>query len=453
MKKLLPASFIVFSFLICINTDISAQVPLDTFIGLTSQPADDDAICDIPTYPDVDSDLEGPYEGALVHDFKLYTMDGDSVQLSGLLNDRKPVVLISCSYTCYVYRHKLNQINTLLTTYGDAIHVYLVYTVEAHPIIDVSPYFGYENVGDDNYEDGVLYRQPTTYGERKEIITEMLANETVDVPILIDGPCNDWWQAYGTVPNGAFLIDPDGYIYDAQNWFNKDGEDMYASIDALLDIVGEGTFEANGTFTAEEEGEVIYYGTVDNVIAAHITLTNSSADDVLIDFMRTGESVPAGWYTSLCTDLCYSPSIDSTTVYLTPGQSEEVRLDFFTDLTPASGSVNIICKNHNDPTNMYGYTFNAESIEGTAIESNYNTESIQLSPNPANKNNSITLSYPTHLSGNTFKIYSVVGTEVMENILEGNGKMLIDILSIPTGTYFISVTGNDEIFSNKLIIN
>ncbi|MBC8047621.1 MAG: T9SS type A sorting domain-containing protein [Fimbriimonadaceae bacterium] len=41
----------------------------------------------------------------------------------------------------------------------------------------------------------------------------------------------------------------------------------------------------------------------------------------------------------------------------------------------------------------------------------------------------------------------------MENILEGNGKMLIDILSIPSGTYFISVTGNDESYSNKLIIN
>jgi hypothetical protein len=59
------------------------------------------------------------------------------------------------------------------------------------------------------------------------------------------------------------------------------------------------------------------------------TFTNTSDDDVLIDFVRTEADIPEGWFTTLCTDLCYSPSEDSTTVFLAPGETEIVRVDFF----------------------------------------------------------------------------------------------------------------------------
>lgn len=178
--------------------------------------------------------------------------------MSGLLNSVKPVLLVGCNYTCYVFRGKIDVINEMKAMYGDDLQIYLVYTVEAHPVIDFSPYFGYENVGADNYAEGILYRQPTTYGERKDIVSDMLANETINVPVLIDGPCNEFWTNWGTNPNPAWLIAPDGYVYDAQKWFNKEPEDMYASIDDLLGLVGTGTYDPEGAFDAVLEPEEVF---------------------------------------------------------------------------------------------------------------------------------------------------------------------------------------------------
>lgn len=440
------STLIVFVFIL--TTALVAQVPLNTFVGPTSMPSDDDAICTIPIYPDVTTNLEGPLEGELVHDFKLYTLDGDSVQLSGVLNDGKPILLIGCNYTCYVFRGKIDVINEMQAMYGDLINILLMYTVEAHPVIDFSPYFGYENVGADNYAEGILYRQPLTYGERKLIVSDMLANEDIDVPVLIDGPCNDVWMNYGTAPNPAWLIAPDGIVYDAQKWFNKEPENMYASIDELLGIVGTGTYTPEGTFDAEDEGEDIYYGTVDNMIAAHITFTNTSDDNVLIDFVRESEDIPAGWYTSLCTELCYSPSVDSTTVYLTPGQSEEVRIDFFTDGTPAEGSVTLSCTNHYDPTNNYSFTINASSIAATDIENNQ-IHFTTLFPNPAT-------------AGSVIHFDDIHGVDAIPVLFGMDGKPIANLTKlnsgdyilpdVATGLYYIQIIAENNIYLSSVTI-
>ncbi len=428
-----------------------AQVPLAEFIGQNTLPSDDDVICTIPIYPEVSTALEGPLNGELVHDFKLYTLEGDSVQLSGVLNDGKPVLLVGCNYTCYVYRGKLDVVNEMQALYGDLINIFLVYTVEAHPVIDFSPYFGYENVGADNYAEGILYRQPTTYGERKEIVSDMLDAMTIDVPVLIDGPCNAFWANYGTNPNPAWLIDPDGVIFDAQKWFNKEPDNMYASIDSMLNLVGTGVFTPEGSFTAVDEGEEIYYGTVDNTIAAHITLTNSSDDDVLIDFVRAEESIPTGWFTAMCTDLCYSPDIDSTTVFLTPGQTEIVRVDFFTDLTPSSGYVEITCTNHYQPDNTYSFTLNATSIAETAIEEAAALPTFQLSPNPAPCNSTVALQYPNASAHANYTMINAAGIPVAQGSI-GIGTVHFISVDQPAGIYQIIVTDNHPVALSTVVI-
>ncbi|MBK7568453.1 MAG: T9SS type A sorting domain-containing protein [Chitinophagales bacterium] len=447
-KKLLSFSLLITSSLIT----VLAQVPLDTFIGQTSLPNDDDAVCYIPIYPEITTELPEPLEAELVHDFKLYTLEGDSVQMSGLLNSVKPVLLVGCNYTCYVFRGKIDVINEMKAMYGDDLQIYLVYTVEAHPVIDFSPYFGYENVGADNYAEGILYRQPTTYGERKDIVSDMLANETINVPVLIDGPCNEFWTNWGTNPNPAWLIAPDGYVYDAQKWFNKEPEDMYASIDDLLGLVGTGTYDPEGAFDAVLEPEEVFYGVVDNIIAAHVTFTNTSDDDVLIDFVRTEADIPEGWFTTLCTDLCYSPSEDSTTVFLAPGETEIVRVDFFTDLIPATGTVTISCTNHYDAANSFEFTINAESIAETGIENNGSPVVINVSPNPATINSNIQLQYNINSGDAKYELYSVTGNLIQTNNINAFSNNTISILNIQAGNYFLFVYDGAERFVAPLTI-
>lgn len=447
---ILRALTLIGALFVCTIT-VNSQVPLADFIGQNSLPSDDDPVCTIPIYPEVSTNLEGPLEGELVHDFKLYTLEGDSVQLSGVLNDGKPVLLIGCNYTCYVYRGKIDVVNDMQSLYGDLINIFLVYTVEAHPVIDFSPYFGYENVGADNYAEGILYRQPTTYGERKEIVSDMLDAMTIDVPVLIDGPCNEFWAAYGTNPNPAWLIDPDGIVFDAQKWFNKEPDNMYASIDSMLNLVGTGVFTPEGAFTAEDEGEPVYYGTVENTIAAHITLTNSSDDDVLIDFVRANESIPEGWFTAMCTDLCYSPDIDSTTVFLTPGQTEIVRVDFFTDATPASGFVEITCTNHYQADNTYTFTLNASSIAETGVENINGLNTFQVSPNPAPAGSTVALQYNNTASDATYTIVNTAGIAVSTGVL-GIGSVHFISVDQPAGIYQIIIADDNPVARSTIVV-
>jgi hypothetical protein len=157
-------------------------------IGLTTLPADNEAICTIPWYLG-SFDSSGLQVGDTAYDFKLYSINGDSFVLNENLSHGKPVLLVSGSYTCPVFRNKLNLLNSIAATYAGQIDVAIIYAVEAHPT-DTSPYFGTINVNHINQSEGILFPQPTTYKERKDMTDTLLQNETINVPVYLDGPCN-----------------------------------------------------------------------------------------------------------------------------------------------------------------------------------------------------------------------------------------------------------------------
>ncbi|MBK7966217.1 MAG: hypothetical protein IPK10_13660 [Bacteroidetes bacterium] len=219
-------------------------------IGLNALPNSADSICPIvPT--NAGGAIPGIMTGVTVPDFKLYTLSGDSVDLSQVLQQGLPVLLISSSYTCPVFRGKIPNINTVDSIYQGQLLVYVVYTVEAHPDIDVSPYSGNVWTTSANISEGVLYRQPKTYGERMAIADSLLSHYYIRPEILIDGPCNEWWLNYGTEPNSATLIKTDGSVFAFQQWFNKAPENIFCEIDSLLGTNSGycNSFANNGTFS------------------------------------------------------------------------------------------------------------------------------------------------------------------------------------------------------------
>lgn len=206
---------------------LRAQPSLKGSIGLDAMPDDGAAICTGPIYNitgpwDLNAYPEFPFD--TIPDFTLYTIDSLPVTASKLLSANKPLVVIAGSYTCDVFREMIPQINQIYTRYGDSISLYIIYTLEAHPIIDPNFYRGGQNwvVLNDSI-DNVLYRQPTTYGARKALVDTMLRRQTspsIKPPIVLDGPCNEWWRAFGPAPNCAYLIDRMGHVVKHQAWFN-----------------------------------------------------------------------------------------------------------------------------------------------------------------------------------------------------------------------------------------
>ena len=143
-----------------------AQPNLLPSIGIGPMPSDNDPVCTIPWYLG-SFYTSGLAAGDTAYDFTLYDLNGDSLNLAEALSHGKPVLLVAGSYTCPVYRGKVAALNNVVTTYAGLVDVYIIYTIEAHPIIDTSVYFGYVNPTTTNLQAGITYRQPQTYGERK----------------------------------------------------------------------------------------------------------------------------------------------------------------------------------------------------------------------------------------------------------------------------------------------
>lgn len=218
------------------------QPILKPSIGLSELPKDQDSICPIVFNIDTAFRYEatGLQDGDTIPEFILYSVNDEKVDIASVLSSGKPTLLIGGSYTCPVFRQKREKINQLAAMYGDRVNIFVVYTEEAHPKApDFSPNSGNVWTLDVNIKKNILYAQPRTYGDRRKTAKEMLAVRELKVPLLLDGPCNQWWTTFGVAPNSAFLIAPSGILVHKQGWLNGGSAPMSFYIDSLLNDINK----------------------------------------------------------------------------------------------------------------------------------------------------------------------------------------------------------------------
>ena len=172
-------------------------------------------------------DEEAPAPGEPAPDFTLAAIDGDEVRLSGVLGE-KPVVLQFGSHTCPVYRNRHRGMRRLWERYGDRVRFYVVYTREAHPMNDPSPYTGEEWDVWINKFAGVRLEDPDSYAERRDLAEESKRRLEIPLAMLVDDMENTAWRLYGSAPSPAFVIDRDGEVVLRQVWIRP------AEIEAVL---------------------------------------------------------------------------------------------------------------------------------------------------------------------------------------------------------------------------
>ncbi|MCE3226339.1 MAG: hypothetical protein K0S32_890 [Bacteroidetes bacterium] len=414
-------------------------------IGITSQPASSATICDAPWY--LGSFYTSGYQvGNSVPDFKLYDLNGDSIILSDELTAGKPVVLISGNLTCPVFRNKVPVINQIISTYGSAIKVFVIYTLEAHPT-DTSVYFGNINVTSQNQSAGILFPQPTTYGARKQMVDTMSYYLTLNAPVFIDGPCNEWWSAFGPAPNNAYIISPSGTVLKKHGWFDKSPDKIFCDIDNVLSITSGSciTTTAPGTFTINVLNSFIN-GNPTELLLDNANIINTESVSVTVSVKKIQKNHPAGWQTAFCADVCYSTAEDSIGFTIAPFDTMAFSLDFYTDAIPDSGSVKVGFKNPNKPNNSFTYRFRASTLpfDVGISETQNEMKSISLFPNPSNEKTTISTDE---------KKFTV-------NILDLNGKIIyeaindpvIDLVNIPNGIYLVSLQAGNTKSKSKLVV-
>lgn len=232
MKRLATIFFSLLSW------SVYAQVTLAPAINTGQMPAPGDTIGAFTPYIDTTMQfmLSGYHVGDLVPDFTLHDENGVSYNLQTELQAGKPVLLIGISYSCPQARNGMVfRLPPVLNQYGQQIKVFVIYTLEAHPVApDVSPYSGNVWVTPNNYLYGILYPQHKFYSDRvgmSHLADSLLG---INAPVLIDGPGNEWLQNYGPAPHNAYLIAPNGHVYRKYGWFDNDNYDISYDIGMLL---------------------------------------------------------------------------------------------------------------------------------------------------------------------------------------------------------------------------
>ena len=343
-----------------LTSSISAQ--LLPSIGIGSLPNDSDSVCTI-----VPRSQGNPWNsiaaGDTMADFTLYDINGSSLTLSSVLNTGKRALIVSGSYTCPIFRNHMTDLNAVAAQFGNQIECFVVYTVEAHPTGSPMPSSG--NVNPTNPP----YYQPQTYGERKAIVSDLLNGVgigqyipvPVNVPIYIDGPCNEWWEYYDS-PNNAYLVDTNGVVFSYHGWFNNSNPpngpatNIWCDIDSLLGVNSGGCSSVNsfaGTFDFQikTNSSQSVSGNSGDVLDCFGEIINTSNDGVKVNIQRVMNDLPSQtWGSSMCVTFCLPTNQDTISVIVAAGDSVDFSLHFFTDLNmpgPDTGRVRIRFSNDN----------------------------------------------------------------------------------------------------------
>ncbi len=176
----------------------------------------------------------GAQRGDSGPDVALVARDGSALRLHGVLHPTLPTLFVSVSVTCPIARAHVAEAEELAAQLDGQVDVRLVYVVEAHPFENPSPYTSVVWPSEENDADGIRYNQPMTIGQRIALAAELKRRTDTQLPMLIDGPDNGWWNSYGPAPNHAVLIAPDGVVIYKQGWFDAAQFIEKAEVDDLL---------------------------------------------------------------------------------------------------------------------------------------------------------------------------------------------------------------------------
>lgn len=161
---------------------------------------------------------KGPKPGAVAPDFELKSVDGKTVRASALWSNQ-PTLIMAGSHTCPVFRGKVEPFERLVNDFSNRVHFVVLYTQEAHPKGDPSPYRSEEWVTPANEREGILMPQPQTMEERSQRAKQCAAVLKLSTPVVVDKLDNAAWKAYGSAPNSACLVGRDGKVVEWEAWF------------------------------------------------------------------------------------------------------------------------------------------------------------------------------------------------------------------------------------------
>ena len=175
--------------------------------------------------------LQSCQPGERMPELILHNIEGNHQQLSRCW-DKQPALLVTMSLSCGQSRRHARALRRLSRRFEQYINTVVIYVKEAHPINAPSPYVDRIWVTTKNEIAGIHCAQPRTLEGRIELAHQLRRRFRLSTSMLIDALDDCAWRAFGSAPNVAILVHPDGRIAVKQGWFEPKG--MARAITALL---------------------------------------------------------------------------------------------------------------------------------------------------------------------------------------------------------------------------
>jgi peroxiredoxin len=157
------------------------------------------------------SRFDGPKAGEDLIDFKLTALDGRDVSLSDYKG--KWLVLETGSLTCPMFVKNIDPLRDVKAKYPD-VEFLVIYVREAHPGARRGP------SGDIAEKIALAKEMKDSFGEHREILVDN-----------VDGAMH---QAYGSMPNMVYIVNPEGKVIYRCDWsFAKRIDQVLADRDTL----------------------------------------------------------------------------------------------------------------------------------------------------------------------------------------------------------------------------
>lgn len=178
-----------------------------------------------------DRALQSGQPGERMPELILHDLEGNHQPLSRCW-DKQPALLVTMSLSCGQSRRHARALRRLSRRFERDINTVIIYVAEAHPIDAPSPYADRIWVTPRNEIAGIHCAQPRTLEERIELAHQLRRRFRLSTSMLIDALDDRAWRAFGSAPNVAILVHPDGRIAVKQGWFEP--QEMARAITALL---------------------------------------------------------------------------------------------------------------------------------------------------------------------------------------------------------------------------
>jgi len=198
---------------------------------------------------------------------------------------------------------------------------------------------------------------------------------------------------------------------------------------------------AQSFITSPKEGTVT--GPYDEYeLVVHAKVYNVSADS-LFTWRRIVNDQAAGWEGSICDKVtCWSPTVDSSSFYLVPGDSSIMDAHFYLNENYGSSVMKFIIWSGEDKSNADTIVYNASSwvMSNRTLR---NDKSVRVYPNPSR--GVLNLEF-TSEGKVQLEVYDLLGKKMRDLDYQGTNSSF-DLSDLPNGLYIIRINDGGDIYS------